>query len=1267
MIPSSREISALFEIQRPDNSWVDLSNYLARAEVELGDVSSVGTGSSGVDGRVRTLRFDLKRGEDSFSPADKTSKWNQINGNYAPLLWPNRRVRLSVIIDNVQTILFEGLLGDGITATGSCECRDLAKKLQDCYIEERRVYGSEDGTPAESVIQAILDDNNTGVTLYCPVSPGFIVLPYELDYQSVWDAMQQVVNQFGWFLGYRLIDGGFKLVLMEPPREKNTVDMLLDYRDDFYIQDLEINDADVRNVVMVTYRDSETGQRETITVKDQNSIDLFGRRAMQIEEADTSMIDTIVEAERFAQAALSDLQDLPSVSKIDMPILPQMDVFLGLGIYNKLVSSTTNFYAVHSVRHTLDFISGRFRTEVVAGGKVIGGHAIWLRKETRPGAKDPIETGEIAPGAVDTDRIGDRQVTGMKIEDLSITSAKIADTAITSAKIADAAIDTAKIKDAAITEAKIGDLSADKIKAGTLIVTDQAGAGASRISIKSGTTEKVRLDKDGIVVNGGDIVVKSPTGATMISGAGINVNEFTQNVLRGFNVVRNPFWIDRYLKINQAEIVKMPNENGFELPSFLADYAEMDSIENKIYFVGGQYSYDNCFEYDTITNTWTKKANFPYQRNSHSVVAVNGKIYVHGGASGFNSDCHEYNPATNTWTRKASAPYSRYGHVGVGINGKMYIFGGDRSTQELVDCWEYNPSTNTWAEKSSAPKALYSSPTAVAWNNEMYVMADYYNRIGMAFNPAQNSWRMLNPLPQDCGSYPRLFVLENRLFALGTNDFAKMFEYNPQEDSWVEFEYGGSFVKAHLLCSVANKSYFVKKDNSINRVTLNSSKDSNGYIAPWWEVDIGSNTGARVYYERSDVKGAGQVRFDVLGYLYDPLILKQYLDIRNFTDVEPYAVTVYYKTLDTNVEFGVKIGSTSYSKILDKDFDSETIFFPNGFGTEGAFVYLKRPSGSYGSSFIIYGIQIEKGKISTGIVAPHISDIGIPIGSIQPEHLATGDGLDAFIGVPLPWYDTEPPAWAFPADGRYLNPNSFPKLFERYGYRFGYQYQTVDGVSVKFFRIPDLRGEFIRGLDLGRGVDVGRTLGSWQEDELKEHRHGAQTYTGSGGTGGRFSSSYVANRNSYIYTDLFGGTETRPRNVAFMYIIPFMSIPLGGGTEVNLGTIDVLVNYSPKYTSPWFAVSKAQTYTRPHPLGAHPSNVRVQFSPIANPGPNDKIVNFAGLEFGSYNATIAFDATNVYIYFGGDRVYDGPDGNTSGANPPFGSLQSGYARILAWE
>jgi phage-related tail fiber protein len=37
---------------------------------------------------------------------------------------------------------------------------------------------------------------------------------------------------------------------------------------------------------------------------------------------------------------------------------------------------------------------------------------------------------------------------------------------------------------------------------------------------------------------------------------------------------------------------------------------------------------------------------------------------------------------------------------------------------------------------------------------------------------------------------------------------------------------------------------------------------------------------------------------------------------------------------------------------------------------------------------------------------------------------------------------------------------------------------------------PDLRGEFIRGLDSGRGVDTGRVLASWQIDIFKSHTHG---------------------------------------------------------------------------------------------------------------------------------------------------------------------------------
>ena len=83
---------------------------------------------------------------------------------------------------------------------------------------------------------------------------------------------------------------------------------------------------------------------------------------------------------------------------------------------------------------------------------------------------------------------------------------------------------------------------------------------------------------------------------------------------------------------------------------------------------------------------------------------------------------------------------------------------------------------------------------------------------------------------------------------------------------------------------------------------------------------------------------------------------------------------------------------------------------------------------------------------------------------------------------------------------------------------------------------PNLQGEFIRGFDFNRGIDNGRTMGSAQADELKEHNHligveGAQV--GYGGTirntvGGR------AEENTSIR--LTGGKETRPRNIAYLYI-----------------------------------------------------------------------------------------------------------------------------------
>ncbi len=97
----------------------------------------------------------------------------------------------------------------------------------------------------------------------------------------------------------------------------------------------------------------------------------------------------------------------------------------------------------------------------------------------------------------------------------------------------------------------------------------------------------------------------------------------------------------------------------------------------------------------------------------------------------------------------------------------------------------------------------------------------------------------------------------------------------------------------------------------------------------------------------------------------------------------------------------------------------------------------------------------------------------------------------------------------------------------------------ADGTSAS----PDLRGEFIRGLDNGKGLDSGRVLGSTQVDSLKDHEHIKNTYyTAVGTTGGAvgivngsWASSGSTQFNSGFIRGVDGGiTETRPKNVALL-------------------------------------------------------------------------------------------------------------------------------------
>ena len=98
------------------------------------------------------------------------------------------------------------------------------------------------------------------------------------------------------------------------------------------------------------------------------------------------------------------------------------------------------------------------------------------------------------------------------------------------------------------------------------------------------------------------------------------------------------------------------------------------TVNGKIYVIGGWNPIANptltlptVEEYDPVTDTWIKKADMPTPRANIAAAEIDGKIYAIGGGSfdaGGNfinlfSTVEEYDTKTDTWTKKADMPTAR--------------------------------------------------------------------------------------------------------------------------------------------------------------------------------------------------------------------------------------------------------------------------------------------------------------------------------------------------------------------------------------------------------------------------------------------------------------------------------------------------------------------------------------------------------------------------------------------------------------------------------
>jgi len=159
--------------------------------------------------------------------------------------------------------------------------------------------------------------------------------------------------------------------------------------------------------------------------------------------------------------------------------------------------------------------------------------------------------------------------------------------------------------------------------------------------------------------------------------------------------------------------------------------------------------------------------------------------------------------------------------------------------------------------------------------------------------------------------------------------------------------------------------------------------------------------------------------------------------------------------------------------------------------------------------------------------------------------------VGAIVSVPsgsVSWFaGSTAPSGYLSCDGSAISRTTYATLFAAIGTTHG------AGNGSTTFNIPDLRGEFIRGLDSGRGIDTGRTLGSAQASSFASHTHaatasgtfvttvtsGASSIFGTGGVGSAVTSISRTTGSASVSITATGGTDTLPRNIALLPIIKY--------------------------------------------------------------------------------------------------------------------------------
>jgi microcystin-dependent protein len=320
--------------------------------------------------------------------------------------------------------------------------------------------------------------------------------------------------------------------------------------------------------------------------------------------------------------------------------------------------------------------------------------------------------------------------------------------------------------------------------------------------------------------------------------------------------------------------------------------------------------------------------------------------------------------------------------------------------------------------------------------------------------------------------------------------------------------------------NIFHDSYHPNADKWTTARTLSLTGDASGSTS--WDgsgnasisVTVANDSHSHSNYLRSDAEDTGVI-----------------LNLDGGTNNGSNDATLYV-TASSNADWGIKIGAnsgkTEYGQIIDMPATFNYAFRVTKNGTEhfninstgakigGNYIWHAGNDGS-GSGLdadLLDGLELHTGRnnVANRVVRTQSNGYcdfgwinttsGDTSSTLSRIYVDTGDGYIrkstlAHVASQLPIDAGAPagsiiyhaassaPSGYIKANGASLSTSTYATLFAAIGYTYG-----GSGGS---FNVPDLRGEFLRGWDDGRGVDSGRSFGSSQLDQMQRLTGGYNT------------------------------------------------------------------------------------------------------------------------------------------------------------------------------